>query len=104
MDSTDPTSPTEGRFQVGLRWLKTEKDSPRAIADETAIAFLGQKVYMTFGEIVPPEPADASRPVTAVEMRPTGTVVLTEDSFLKLRNLINSVADQIIAARKTTEI
>jgi hypothetical protein len=104
MDPKDINPSGENRFQVGLRWLKSEKDAPRAIADETAIAFLGHKVYMTFGEIVPPDPADASLPVTAVEMRPTGTVVLSDESFLKLRTLINNVADQIVAARKKTEI
>lgn len=101
MTRKDTQAEISNRAEVGLRWLSTPKEMPRVVADEVAISVVGEKVYLTFGEVVPPEPSEAKQPISEIALNSVARVTLSESSFLKLRNLVDTIANRISAANGT---
>lgn len=70
-------------------------DVRQVLADEAILQYVGDRVYLSVGQVqMPPAMAFAAN-VESVTVEPVARLVFTTASFHKLLTLLNLVADQI---------
>lgn len=80
--------------KIATRWTKGEETSQH-LATEMLFSYVGDLVYITFGQTHIPHPGPDGKPATSAEIQPVAKVVLSESGFHKLLRLLNSVSDRI---------
>lgn len=95
---SDNSAPAKG-VRVQLVWKESPEDLIRTHADEMAVSYLGERVYITFGELVPPALSALGTPTGEIRIQPVAQVVLTDKALAKFRELLNNMAADMSAAK-----
>lgn len=93
--------PVEKGVSVELktRWLQAPDDLPSLPVDEASISIFGDKVYLTFGEHIPPDPARGPTMPTDIPIRQTLRLAMTMETFGKVALLLARTQAAMTAAQ-----
>ncbi len=91
MNAENPTAERVGKA-VATNWLPAGQD-PQVYVDEASLSYIGDRIYLTLGQIQAPAPGHVAREI--VDIQPMARVVMTETAFHKIVSLLNQVKDQI---------
>lgn len=80
--------------QIPTRWAKGE-GMPQQLATEMLFSYVGDLVYLTFGQTHIPMPGPDGKPAATAEIQPVAKIVLSPSGFHKFLKLLNSVSDRI---------
>lgn len=85
-------SNAEPRQQAGVPGRWTAPTIEQVYADEAAIAYINDRVYLTFGQIQVPS---ALTSLEEIQIKPVARVVLSEQAFRKVLAMFNRVAPDL---------
>lgn len=78
---------------VAANWLPVGSE-PQVYIDEASLSYVGDRIYLTLGQIQAPLPGQAAPP-EVIEILPLVRVVMTETAFHKIAGLLQQVRGQI---------
>lgn len=84
--------------QLKAVWANGQEEVKQVLATEALLSYVGDSVYLTFGQIQVPPIAPGAPPPPSVEVRPVARIVLTEGSFHKVLTMLNRIGARVPGA------
>jgi len=88
---SDPPLPLQ---PLALRW-RSDASILQTHVNEASIAYIGDQIFLTLGEVQAPSAANAGAVLDQVVIREAAKIVLTEQAFLKILGLMQQVSRSI---------